>query len=104
VFDSATFLENNRREIASGFLPVLAAMALIGLSIGAAVVALMTYTAVLEKRGDYALIGAMGGTEGARFLVVMQQSLAAALAGALAGLVLLHLIGRVLPALAPEVE
>ncbi len=104
AFDRATFLENNHREIASGFLPVLAAMALIGLSIGAAVVALMTYTAVLEKRGDYALIGALGGGEGSRFLVVMQQSLAAAVAGALAGLVLLHVIGRLLPSMAPEVE
>jgi putative ABC transport system permease protein len=104
VFDRATFLENNRREIAAGFLPVLAAVALIGLLIGAAVVALMSYAAVLEKRGDYALIGALGGSEGARFLVVMQQSLAAALTGALAGLAVLLVVGRILPAAVPEVE
>lgn len=104
AFDQETFLENNRREIASGFLPVLWAVAMIGLLVGAAVVALMAYAAVLEKRGDFALLGALGGGEGARFAVVVQQSMAAALAGALAGLGALLVVARVLPALVPEVE
>lgn len=104
VFDRDTFLENNRREIAAGFLPVLWAIALLGLVVGGAVVALMTYAAVLEKRGDYALLGALGGGGGARFLVVMQQSLTAALVGAGLGLAALYLLARVLPSLVPEVE
>ena len=104
TFDRETFLENNRQEIAAGFLPVLWAVALIGLLVGATVVALMAYAAVLEKRGDLALLGALGGSLGAPFSVVMQQSLAAALAGALAGLAALFGVARVLPALVPEVE
>ncbi len=104
AFDRATFLENNRREIASGFLPVLWAVALLGLAVGAAVVALMTYVAVLEKRADYALLGALGSREGARSLVVLQQSLAAAALGALLGLALLAALLWAAPSLVPEIE
>ena len=66
--------------------------------------ALMTYASVLEKRGDYALLSALGGGDGARFLVVMQQSLVAALVGAAVGLAALYLLARLLPSLVPEVE
>jgi len=104
AFDAPTFLENNRREIAAGFLPVLWAVALLGLFVGGVVVALMTYAAVLEKRHDYALLAALGGGAGARFLVVMQQSLVAALVGAGLGLVALAALTRLLPQLVPEVE
>lgn len=104
AFDRATFLGNNRREIASGFLPVLWAVALLGLAVGASVVALMTHVAVLEKRADYALLGALGSRETTRSLVVLQQSLAAAALGALLGLVLLGGLLLAVPWIVPEVE
>ena len=75
-----------------------------GARVGGSVVALMTYAAVLEKRGDYVLLAAIGAGSGVRFLVVMQQALLAALAGALAGLTLLLALERLLPALVPEIE
>jgi hypothetical protein len=104
AYDRATFLANNREEIEAGFLPVLWAIALFGLAVGGSVVALMTYAAVLEKRGDYVLLAAIGAGTGVRFLVVLQQALLAALAGALAGLTLLLGLERLLPALVPEIE
>ena len=104
VYDRATFIHNNRREIASGFLPILWAIAILGLVVGGAVVALMTYAAVLEKRADYALLAALGGGEAVRLGVVMQQALAAAVAGGAAGLLLLLALARVLPTLVPAIE
>jgi putative ABC transport system permease protein len=104
AFDREAFLANNRREIASGFLPVLWAIALLGLAVGGTVVALMTYVAVLEKRADYALLGALGGGEGLRSLVVLEQALAAALLGGAGGLVLLAALAWSMPHLVPELE
>lgn len=104
AYDSATFLANNRREIASGFLPVLWAIAALGLGVGGAVVALMTYAAVLEKRGDYVLLAALGAGDGIRFIVVLQQAVAAAVIGGAAGLAALAGVQLLMPLLVPEVE
>ncbi len=104
VFDRATFLANNRAEIEAGFLPVLWAMALLALAVGGIVVALTTHTAVLEKRGDFALLAALGATRGTRLGVVLQHALSAAAVGGAAALGLLVLLQHALPAVVPEVE
>jgi putative ABC transport system permease protein len=103
AFDRDTFLANNRREIASGFLPVLWAIALLGLAVGGTVVALMTYVAVLEKRADYALLGAGGGGGRGRGVVRPRPPPAALLGGA-GGLVLLAALAWSMPHLVPELE
>jgi putative ABC transport system permease protein len=104
AFDHETFLANNREEIEAGFLPVLWAIAMFGLAVGGSVVTLMTYTAVLEKRSDYVLLAAIGADGRTRVTLVMQQAIAAAIAGGFAGLALLVLLQPLLPALVPEVE
>jgi putative ABC transport system permease protein len=104
AFDRATFIANNRREIESGFLPILWAIALLGVIVGGSVVALMTYAAVLEKRADYVLLAAIGARRATRFGVVLQQAVLAAAAGGAAGIAALALIERVLPSIVPEIE
>jgi putative ABC transport system permease protein len=104
AFDRETFLANNLQEIEAGYLPVLWAIAMLGLAVGGSVVALMTYAAVLEKRGDYVLLAAIGADRSTQFAVVMQQAIAAAVAGGIGGLALLFALGPLLPALVPEVE
>jgi putative ABC transport system permease protein len=104
AYDSATFLENNQREITRGFLPVLRAAACIGLVIGCLVVALVTWTAVVEKRADFAVLAAIGAGEGVLSRVVIGQAIAAAVAGAIGGLAALACLERLLPFLAPEVS
>ncbi|NIM49949.1 MAG: FtsX-like permease family protein [Gemmatimonadales bacterium] len=104
AFDHATFLANNRQEIEAGFLPVLWAVAALGLAVGVVVVALMSYTAVLEKRGDFAVLSALGARHATRFGVVLQQALTAALVGGVIGLAVLLGLQHALPALVPEVE
>lgn len=104
AFDRETFIANNRREIESGFLPVLWAIALLGIVVGGSVVALMTYAAVLEKRADYVLLGAIGARPATRFGMVLQQAVLAAAAGGAVGIVALAALERVLPSIVPEIQ
>jgi len=104
AYDRVTFLANNREELESGFLPVLWAIAVLGLVVGVSVVSIMTYTAVLDKREDYVLLAAIGARRAVRFSIVMQQALLAAAVGGLAGLGLLAVLQRSLPALVPELS
>jgi len=104
AFDRDTFLANNRREIEAGFLPILWAIALLGIVVGGAVVAVMTYAAVLEKRADYVLLAAIGAGPGTRFRIVMQQAVLATATGSLAALGLLAVMERLLPLAVPELQ
>ncbi len=104
AYDRATFLANNREELESGFLPILWAIAVLGLVVGVSVVSIMTYTAVLDKREDYVLLAAIGAGRAVRFSVVMQQALLAAAVGGLAGLGLLAALQRSLPTIVPELS
>lgn len=104
AFDRATFLANNRREIEAGFLPVLFIIALLGIAVGGAVVALMTYAAVLEKRADYVLLGAIGARPSTRFAVVLQEAVLASVVGGAVGLLALAGLEAGLPSLVPEVQ
>lgn len=102
VFDRETFLDNNRQEIQAGFLPVLWAIAVMGLFVGGAVIALMTYTAVLEKRSDFILLDALGADRSTRLFVVLQQALSAALVGSIGGQLVLLGMQYLTPAFVPE--
>jgi putative ABC transport system permease protein len=103
AYPAAAFLDNNRREIARGFLPVLWAIALLAIAVGATVVSLMTYTAVLEKRADYALLAALGGGVATRVAVVLGQALTAAFGGGIGGVAILVALEKILPGVLPEV-
>ncbi len=103
AFPRDEFIANNRREIEAGFLPVLWAIAILGIAVGGAVVAVMTYAAVLEKRSDYVLLAAIGAGPSVQVRVVMQQAVLAAVVGGIVGLGVLLALHRVLPALVPEV-
>jgi putative ABC transport system permease protein len=103
AFTRDVFVANNRREIEAGFLPVLWAIAVLGIAVGGAVVAVMTYAAVLEKRADYVLLAAIGASPGAQVRVVMQQAVLAAVVGAAAGLGVLIGLQQLLPSVIPEV-
>ena len=102
AYDRTTFLANNREELETGFLPVLWVIAVLGLVVGVSVVAIMTYTAVLDKRADYVLLAAIGAGRAVRFAVVLQQALLAAVVGGLIALGSLAALQRSLPAIVPE--
>ncbi|NOY77553.1 MAG: FtsX-like permease family protein [Calditrichaeota bacterium] len=87
-FSKKQFVANNINELKTGLLPVLLTVAFLGIIIGAAIILLMLYSSVLEKREDYAVLKAIGASHGFLARFVFKQSLLIALVGSLAGLFL----------------
>jgi putative ABC transport system permease protein len=103
VFTQAAFAANNLAELRTGLLPILATIAFFGAVVGMAVLTLLLYSSILERREDYALLKAIGAPS--RFLasLVMRQSLFAVASGLVTGLAaylaLTPLAVRLVPAL-----
>ena len=75
VYDGPTFLDNNIREMESGFLPILYAIAAIGAVVLTSILTLLLTVIILESRRDFAVMRALGSPD--RFLrgVVFAQAL-----------------------------
>lgn len=104
VFTQAQFVDNNLAEMQSGLLPVLATVAIFGGLIGVAVLALLLYGAVIERREDYALLKALGAGRRAVRNLVLRQAIVAVTGGFAIGLAayaaLMPLVLRLVPQLA----
>jgi putative ABC transport system permease protein len=84
----ADFAAENSAILRQGFLPVLWVLVLIAVVVGAAVIGLIIYTATVEKSREYAVLKAIGFSNGRLYRIVFQQSLIAAVAGFAVGAVL----------------
>ena len=83
---SAEFASAFSRLVASGFLSVVGVLVGIGFVVGGAVIALTTYTATVEKAGDFGVLKAVGASDSFVYRIVVWQSLLVGLAGALLGI------------------
>lgn len=88
IFTAEEFIANNLEELRTGLLPILATVAVFGGIIGASVVTLLLYGAILDRREDYAVVKAIGAGAGYVRLLVLQQSIASVACGYLVGLAL----------------
>lgn len=104
VYDRTTFLENNTREMESGILPLLFAVALIGAVVLAAILSLVLSVNVLELRREFAVMKALGAPAGFIPGLVVQQALLLASAGALIGTGLFYPLAELVERLAPEIS
>lgn len=86
VFTKRVFIQNNLQEMSTGVLQILGTIALFGIIIGAAVITLMLYGSILEKREDYALFKALGANQKYLVSLVLWQSLLLATMGFAFGL------------------
>lgn len=103
VFGKEKFIQNNKDEMESGVLPVFWIIALFGGILGVAIITLMLYGSVLEKRESFALLKAIGASQ--RFLVflVLRQSILGALTGFLAGLLSYWFLTPLITKFVPEI-
>ena len=103
VFTAAQFAQNNLDELRNGLLPILATISIFGGVVGAAVLTLLLYSLILERRDDYALLKALGVGRGYLRRLVLQQCLLAVGWGLLFGVVICvaaqPLIGSLVPVL-----
>lgn len=86
VFTAAAFTGNNLAEMRTGLLPILATVATLGAIVGMAVLTLMLYGSILERREDYALLKAIGARSGFVSALIVRQSLIAVGCGLVVGL------------------
>jgi putative ABC transport system permease protein len=63
VFDHEHFLENNLREMESGFLPILYAVAVLGAVVLTAILTLLLTVLILEARKDISVMRALGASD-----------------------------------------
>ena len=85
VLTREAFAENNMRELRGGLLPILATVATLGATVALAVLTLLLYGAVLEQRETYAVLKAIGASDGVLSRLIVFQSLAAMGGGLLFG-------------------
>ncbi len=104
AYDHATFVANNVREMESGFLPLLLAVAVLGAIVLAAILSLILSVNVLERRFDFAVMKALGAP--AFFVpgLVVRQALWIVSMGLAAALLLFFPLLAGLEAAAPEIE
>jgi len=81
VLTRDAFAENNMQEMRSGLLPILATVAVLGGVVALAVLTLLLYGAILERREVYALLKAIGAGDAYLTRLVLTQSLAAVVGG-----------------------
>ncbi len=104
AYTKEEFLGNTVRDLETGLLPVLWSIALLGVIVGAAVIALLLYSSVIDHREDYALLKALGAGRWTVTMVVLLQALIAASSGAAIGLVAAACLSPALAHLIPEVS
>ncbi|MBL0170924.1 MAG: ABC transporter permease [Gemmatimonadaceae bacterium] len=103
VLSQATFAENNMDEMRGGLLPILSTVAVLGSIVAVAVLTLLLYGSVLERREDYALLKAIGAPSRVLGRVMLGQALAAVCGGMMVGGMVYAIAVPMAEALAPAV-
>ncbi len=97
------FTDSNEREISAGFVPLLALVTIIGLGAAAVLVSLLILSVVDERRGDIAVLMALGTASGAIVKGVLAQATVLSLKGTLIGIGLSYGLNIVLVAIFPTI-
>ena len=103
AFSRAEFVASNEREVASGFVPLLALVTILGVGASALLVGLLILSVVDERRGDIAVLMALGTGATSVGGGVLAQAAALSFRGALIGVVLSYGLNAALDAVLPTI-
>jgi len=104
VYDHETFLQNNIREMQSGFLPFIYTVAAIGVIVLTAILSLLLSINILERRKDFAIMKTLGSPSGFLPRLIVQQALLISSAGIVVALVLFFPMVALIEKMSPEVS
>lgn len=104
VFTHAAFLDNNLKEMESGFLPLLFAIAGIGVVVMTIILSLLLSITILERRKDLAIMKTLGAPRGYLPAGIALLSLLLALLGIAAAGMLYPLLVILVEHLSPEIN
>jgi putative ABC transport system permease protein len=93
---------NDLKLFARVFSAPLKLMTAIAFLIGTMIVGLIIYTATIERQREYGVMKAIGAENRILYRVVLEQTLAASLAGALLGILLASSVSRWIMAVRPQ--
>ena len=93
---------NDRELMTSAFNALLLVMVLVGLGVGAFVIGLSVYGFVTERRREFGMLKAIGGSSRRLYRLVTTQALAIAAAGVGAGLLVQRAAASAMTALDPK--
>jgi putative ABC transport system permease protein len=98
-----TFATNSQEVLQRSVIPILLVIVIIALIVGTVVVGLTVYTSVIEKEREFGILKAVGVRPLELVRIVLEQSLATGLAGALLGVGLAWVCARVANRFFPQV-
>jgi len=104
VLSGRAFLDNSLRESASGFLPVLMLISVLGVLASALLVALLVQGLVEDRRSDIAVLGAMGVSVARIGVAVIAHACVLVVAGTLLGAIAARGLEAVLDQALPTVQ
>jgi hypothetical protein len=103
AFTREEFVESNEREVADGFIPLLALVTALGVGAAALLVGLLILSVVDERRGDIAVLMALGTEARAVGQGMLAQATALSLKGAIFGVALSYGLNAVLETALPTI-
>ena len=101
VFAGTELADRNADNLREGFLPVLWVLVIVAFVVGTIIIGLIIYTATVEKSREYGVLKAIGFSNRRLYAVVFQQSLLAATAGFLLGVLLSVALGPAIERIVP---
>ena len=98
------FVLNNQREVSAGFLPLLLLLTVLGVAVAALLVGLLAQGLVEDRRGDIAVLFALGADPLDVARGVLAHVAGLVLAGSLLGAALAHALAAALDRTLPTIE
>lgn len=104
VYDQSEFLSNNIREMESGFLPILYAIAFLGAIVLTTVLSLILSINILERKKDFAVMKILGSPRAFLPKLVIEQALLISLISGALSVVLYFPLADIIERVSPEVS
>lgn len=104
VYQHSEFLANNIKEMESGFLPILYAVASLGAIVLTTVLSLILSINILERKKDFAVMKILGAPSGFLPKLIIQQAVFISLTSGLLCVLLYFPLISVIEQLSPEVS
>jgi len=104
VYDHATFVENNLKEMESGMLPLLFIIAVIAAVVLTVILSLLLSINILERRKDYAVMKILGSPDRMLVKSVLGQAMMLGMSGSAVGMALFFPLCAAIELIAPEMS
>ena len=104
VYEHSEFLANNVKEMESGFLPILYAIASLGAIVLTTVLSLILSINILERKKDFAVMKILGSPSGFLPRLIIQQALFISITSGVLSILLYFPSVKIIEMVSPEVS